>query len=67
MDIEKIIAEIKPKPDDFKKEDFIEYCKYMSGYITTKPNIIVKDYYKDMYKYVEMINEEHMMAMIYQK
>ena len=67
MDIEKIINEIKPKPDDFKKEDFIEYCKYMSGYITTQPDITVKDYYKQMYKVVEMINEEHMMAMIYQK
>lgn len=65
--MEKIIDEIKPKPDDFKKEDFIEYCKYMSRCTTIQPDIIVKDYYKDMYKYVEMINEEQMMAMIYQK
>ena len=61
MDIEKIVDEIKPKLDDFNKDDFIQYYEYMSGYITTQPDIIVKDYYK------EMINEEHIMSMIYQK
>ena len=67
MDIEKFVDQIKPKPDDFNKDDFIQYCEYMSGYITTQPDIIVKDYYKEMYKYIEMINEEHIMSMIYQK
>jgi hypothetical protein len=67
MNIEQIIDEIKPKPDDFKKEDFIKYCDFMMGNETKQPDITVKDYYKQMYKVVEMINEEQMMAMIYQK
>jgi len=67
MDIEKIVDEIKPKPDDFKKDEFILYCEYMMGIIPTEPDIEVKKYYKDMYKYVEMINDEHIMSLIYQK
>lgn len=67
MDIEKIIDEIKPKPDDFNKDEFIKYCDFMMGNETKEPDIIVKDYYKEMYKYVEMVNEEQILNIIYQK
>jgi len=67
MDIEDIIEEIKPKYDDFNKDDFVIYCRYMMGFDTVKPDINPKEYYKDLYKEVEMINEEYIMSMMYQK
>jgi hypothetical protein len=62
MDIETIIDQLEPIHE---KDDFTQYCKFMMGFIQDKPDIVIKDYFRDLYKTVEMIYEEQILEKTY--
>jgi hypothetical protein len=44
----------------WNKGNFKKYCLYMEYMIPIDDNIIIEDYFKPLYKYVEMLWEEEM-------
>jgi hypothetical protein len=53
--------------EDFDRSNFIKYCEYMFWRNGDPPNIVVRPYYRKLYKMVEMLIEEDLIYKIYTK
>lgn len=68
MGIEEILDRIDTSElVGFNRENFLIYCHYMIFQDGPQPSVVLEDYYRSLYKCIEMLYEEQLQFAYYEQ
>ena len=51
----------------FNRQNFLIYCNYMMFEEGPQPTVVLEEYYRSLYKFIEMLYEEELQCLHYRQ